>query len=169
MALHAKRRRVELDIILDQQTAQRIKELGDQLAKTLSSKVRTEGGNPLAEEYARQIEQLKDETAEDTIHLTVEALPYSAWSQIITRNTKIVDGVAKRDIVDTVQDSLRAMIVDAKPESATIEEIINVVPELTDGQLTPIWTTILELNGTLVDPKAALESASRILHGSSRN
>lgn len=168
MALHAKRRRVTLDVILDQQTAQEINELGDQLTKSLTG-IRVEGGNPLAEEYARRIEQLRDDADEDTLHLTLEALPYSAWSQIITRNTKTDNGVAKRDIVETVQECLRAMIVDAKPESATIEEIIGVIPELTDGQLTPIWKTVLELNGTIVDPKAALESASRILHGSSAN
>lgn len=168
MALHAKRRRDTIEIILDQQTAQEIKDLGDKLTASLSG-VRTEGGNPIAEDYARRIEQLREESEDDTVVLTVEALPYSTWSQIITRNTKVENGVAKRDIVDTVRQSLKAMIVEAKPESATIMEILDVIPELTDGQLTPVWQTILDLNGSLVDPKAAIESASRILRGASRS
>ena len=39
----------------------------------------------------------------------------------------------------------------------------NLFDELTDGQFTPIWQAIAELNGTAADPKAAFDLASKVL------
>lgn len=160
--LQVKRKRATIEIILDQVRAQEIVELGEQLNQTLAKGWKTEGGDQTARQLAARIEELHEAVAADAVSLEIEALTYSQWSAVLTEHTRVEKGVAKRDIVGTIQASLRAMTRSLKPEDVTVEEVIGVIPELTDGQLTPIWKTILDLNGALVDPKAAVESASRI-------
>ena len=60
MALEVKRKRVEVDLILDQEKAERISQLGEQLARAAASHV-TEGANAAAKRIAKQIDELREE------------------------------------------------------------------------------------------------------------
>lgn len=86
MALEVKRKRVEVDLILDQEKAERISQLGEQLARAGASHV-TEGANAAAKRIARQIDELREEVSGQIVHLTLEALPLSQWRQVLEANT----------------------------------------------------------------------------------
>lgn len=86
MALEVKRKRVEVDLILDQEKAERISQLGEQLARAAASHV-TEGANAAAKRIAKQIDELREEVSGQIVHLTLEALPLSQWRQVLEANT----------------------------------------------------------------------------------
>ena len=65
-------------------------------------------------------------------------------------------------IEDICADAVRLMVRKTVPETP-VEELANVMTELSDGQISPIWYAIRDLNAKLIDPKDALESASRII------
>lgn len=50
-----------------------------------------------------------------------------------------------------------------------VEDIAAIIPELSDGQLSPVWYAIQNLNARMIDPKDYLGQASRIIRGSSGN
>lgn len=137
MALEVKRKRVEVDLILDQEKAERISQLGEQLARAAASHV-TEGANAAAKRIAKQIDELREEVSGQIVHLTLEALPLSQWRQVLEANTPV-------------------------------EDIAAIIPELSDGQLSPVWYAIQNLNARMIDPKDYLGQASRIIRGSSGN
>ena len=68
----------------------------------------------------------------------------------------------KQHIEDICADAVRLMVRKTVPETP-VEELANVMTELSDGQISPIWYAIRDLNAKLIDPKDALESASRII------
>ena len=152
MALEVKRKRVEVDLILDQEKAERISQLGEQLARAGASHV-TEGANAAAKRIARQIDELREEVSGQIVHLTLEALPLSQWRQVLE---------------DITADALRLMIRKSVPETP-VEDIAAIIPELSDGQLSPVWYAIQNLNARMIDPKDYLGQASRIIRGSSGN
>lgn len=147
MALEVKRKRVEVDLILDQEKAERISQLGEQLARAAASHV-TEGANAAAKRIAKQIDELREEVSGQIVHLTLEALPLSQWRQVLEANTT------------TTKDGRAAQ---------RLEDIAAIIPELSDGQLSPVWYAIQNLNARMIDPKDYLGQASRIIRGSSGN
>lgn len=147
MALEVKRKRVEVDLILDQEKAERISQLGEQLARAAASHV-TEGANAAAKRIAKQIDELREEVSGQIVHLTLEALPLSQWRQVLEANTT------------TTKDGRTAQ---------RLEDIAAIIPELSDGQLSPVWYAIQNLNARMIDPKDYLGQASRIIRGSSGN
>ena len=122
----------------------------------------TEGGNAAAKRIAEQIDRLRDEVKDDTVRITLEALPLSQWRQVLEANTVTENGVPKQRIEDICADAVRLMVRKTVPETP-VEELANVMTELSDGQISPIWYAIRDLNAKLIDPKDALESASRII------
>ena len=50
-----------------------------------------------------------------------------------------------------------------------VEDIAAIIPELSDGQLSPVWYAIQNLSARMIDPKDYLGQASRIIRGSSGN
>ena len=76
MALEVKRKRVDVDLILDQEKAEQVAALGADLERAMAQHV-TEGGNAAAKRIAEQIDKLRDEVKDDTIRITLEALPLS--------------------------------------------------------------------------------------------
>ena len=157
MALEVKRKRVEVDLILDQEKAERISQLGEQLARAEASHV-TEGANAAAKRIAKQIDELREGVSGQIVHLTLEALPLSQWRQVLEANTTTTkDGRAAQRLEDITADALRLMIRKT------------VIPELSDGQLSPVWYAIQNLNARMIDPKDYLGQASRIIRGSSGN
>ena len=159
MALEVKRKRVDVDLILDQEKAEQVAALGADLERAMAQHV-TEGGNAAAKRIAEQIDRLRDEVKDDTVRITLEALPLSQWRQVLEANT--VNGVPKQHIEDICADAVRLMVRKTVPETP-VEELANVMTELSDGQISPIWYAIRDLNAKLIDPKDALESASRII------
>lgn len=106
MALEVKRKRVEVDLILDQEKAERISQLGEQLARAAASHV-TEGANAAAKRIARQIDELREEVSGQIVHLTLEALPLSQWRQVLEANTTTTkDGRAAQRLEDITADAL---------------------------------------------------------------
>ena len=162
MALEVKRKRVEVDLILDQEKAERISQLGEQLARAAAAHV-TEGAN------AKQIDELREEVSGQIVHLTLEALPLSQWRQVLEANTTTTkDGRTAQRLEDITADALRLMIRKSVPETP-VEDIAAIIPELSDGQLSPVWYAIQNLNARMIDPKNYLGQASRIIRGSSGN
>ena len=157
MALEVKRKRVDVDLILDQEKAEQVAALGADLERAMAQHV-TEGGNAAAKRIAEQIDRLRDEVKDDTVRITLEALPLSQWRQVLEANTVTENGVPK----DICADAVRLMVRKTVPETP-VEELANVMTELSDGQISPIWYAIRDLNAKLIDPKDALESASRII------
>ena len=117
MALEVKRKRVEVDLILDQEKAERISQLGEQLARAAASHV-TEGANAAAKRIAKQIDELREEVSGQIVHLTLEALPLSQWRQVLEANTTTTkDGRAAQRLEDITADALRLMIRKSVPET----------------------------------------------------
>lgn len=161
MTLTVKRKRVTVDLILDQAKAEQIADLGRQLTQAEASHV-TEGVNATARRIAKDITKLKQEVKGDTITLTLEALPLSQWRQVLEANTTVdAKGTPTQRIEDICADALKLMVKDSKP-ATPVEDIAAVVPELSDGQISPIWYTIRDLNAKLIDPKDTLARASQI-------
>ena len=103
------------------------------------------------------------------MHLTLEALPLSQWRQVLEANTTTTkDGRAAQRLEDITADALRMMIRKSVPETP-VEDIAAIIPELSDGQLSPVWYAIQNLNARMIDPKDYLGQASRIIRGSSGN
>jgi len=99
---------------------------------------------------------------DDTIRITLEALPLSQWRQMLESNTVTENGIPKQRIEDICADAVRLMVRKTVPETP-VDDLANVMTELSDGQISPIWYAIRDLNAKLIDPKDALESASRII------
>ena len=161
MALEVKRKRVDVDLILDQEKAEQVAALGDDLQRAVSQHV-TEGANAAAKRIAKQIVQLRDEVKDQTIRITFEALPLSKWRQVLEANTVTENGIPKQRIEDICADAIKLMVRKTVPETP-VEDLANVMTELSDGQISPVWYAIRDLNAKLIDPKDALESASRII------
>lgn len=117
MALEVKRKRVEVDLILDQEKAERISQLGEQLARAAASHV-TEGANAAAKRIAKQIDELREEVSGQIVHLTLEALPLSQWRQVLEANTTTTkDGRTAQRLEDITADALRLMIRKTVPDT----------------------------------------------------
>ena len=137
--LKVTRRIKEVDIILNQQIAEDIARLGDTLSEETTREQVTEAGtNRQAKATARRIEELREQADAETLKLTLRALPLMLDSATI----------GGKPLAD---------------EDKTEQAWRNLFDELTDGQFTPIWQAIAELNGTAADPKAAFDLASKVL------
>ena len=166
--LKVTRRTREVDIILNQQTAEDIARLGDELAEEATREQITEAGtNRKAKATAKRIEQLRRKSEEETLKLVLRALPVSKWAQVLAahRNEN-----GTNDMFGTAAAALPLMLdsatIGGKPvsdEDKTEQAWRGLFDELTDGQFTPIWQAIAELNGTAADPKAAFDLASKVL------
>lgn len=78
------RRTREVDVILNQQTAEDIARLGDALAEETTREQITEAGtNRQAKATARRIEELRKQADAETLKLTLRALPVSQWAQAL--------------------------------------------------------------------------------------
>lgn len=171
--LKVTRRIQEVDIILNQQTAEDIAHLGDILAEETTREQLTEtGGNRKARQTAQRIEELRKQAENDTLKLKLQAMGVSRWAQVLSANT-VTDGAlaGTRNMFGTAADALPIMIVEAtlggKPvpdKDLDHDALLNLFAELTDGQFSPLWDAIMDLNGRAADPKAAIDLASRILH-----
>lgn len=81
---------------------------------------------------------------------------------MLESNTVTENGIPKQRIEDICADAVRLMVRKTVPETP-VDDLANVMTELSDGQISPIWYAIRDLNAKLIDPKDALESASRII------
>lgn len=166
--LKVTRRTREVDVILDQQLAEDIARLGDALASETTREQITESGvNGAAQRTAQRIEELRGQAVSETLKLTLRALPVSKWAQVLAAHRN-ENGTS--DMFGTAAAALPLMLVDAtvggKPVSAedkTEKAFRTLFDELTDGQFTPIWQAVAELNGSAADPKAAFDLALKVL------
>lgn len=175
MPITVKRRTETINIVLDQEKAQELINLGKDLTNALNSRVKVEGGNPRAHKLAQRIEALREECAADTLTLELRALPFSKWRRVLEDNTPDTKKPLDRDMVGLAADAVAQMAVTAMvggeplPEQdLTADELRKSFDEMTDGQLTIIVQAVMKLNGEAADPKAAFDLASKTL-GSSRN
>lgn len=175
MTINVKRRTETINVILDQEKAQELINLGSDLTNALNSRVKVEGGNPRARKLAQRIEALKEECAADTLTLELRALPFSKWRRVLEDNTPDPKKPLDRDMVGLAADAVAQMAVtamvggDPLPEQdLTASALHAAFDEMTDGQLTIIVQTVMKLNGEAADPKAAFDLASKTLD-SSRN
>ena len=171
--LKVTRKTKQVEIILDQELAERIAALGDQLSRELTAEQVTEAGtNTAAKRTAKRIEELKEQAQDSTLILTMRAMPVSRWAQTLAANTVTAGNAAgMSDMFGTAADALPQMLESAtiggKPADSadlTKDALRDLFDQLTDGQFTPIWQAITELNGTAADPKAAFDLASKVLH-----
>lgn len=171
--LKVTRKTKQVEIILDQELAERIAALGDQLSRELTAEQVTEAGtNTAAKRTAKRIEELKNQAKDSTLTLTLRAMPVSRWAQTLAANTVTAGNAAgMSDMFGTAADALPQMLESAtiggKPADSadlTKDALRDLFDQLTDGQFTPIWQAITELNGTAADPKAAFDLASKVLH-----
>lgn len=175
MPITVKRRSETVNVVLDQEKAQELINLGRDLTNALNSRVKVEGGNPRARKLAQQIETLKSECAADTLTLELQALPFSKWKRVLEDNTPDTKKPLDRDMVGLAADAVAQMAVNAMvggdllPEQdLTNDALRKAFGEMTDGQLTIIVQAVMKLNGEAADPKAAFDLASKTL-GSSRS
>lgn len=171
--LKVTRRIKEVDIILNQQVAEDIAHLGDVLAEETTHEQITEAGSDkAAKRTAERIEALRKQAEGETLRLKLQALGVSQWAQVLSANTVLEGALAgTRDMFGTAADAIPVMLVDAtiggRPvpdEDITRDALRRLFDELTDGQFSPLWEAIMDLNGRSADPKAAIDLASRILH-----
>lgn len=175
MPITVKRRSETVNVVLDQEKAQELINLGHDLTNALNSRVKVEGGNQRARKLAQKIEALKEECATDTLTLELKALPFSKWRRVLEDNTPDTKKPLDCDMVGLAADAVAMMAVTAMvggeplPEQdLTADELRKSFDEMTDGQLTIIVRAVIKLNGEAADPKAAFDLASKTL-GSSRS
>lgn len=175
MPITVKRRTETVNVVLDQEKAQELINLGHDLTNALNSRVKVEGGNQRARKLAQRIEALKEECAADTLTLELRALPFSRWRRVLEDNTPDPKKPLDRDMVGLAADAVAQMAVNAMvggeplPEQdLTNDALRKAFDEMTDGQLTIIVQAVMKLNGEAADPKAAFDLASKTL-GSSGN
>ena len=173
MPITVKRRTETINIVLDQEKAQDLINLGLDLTNALNSRVKVEGGNPRARKLAQQIETLKSECAADTLTLELRALPFSRWQRVLEDNTPDPKKPRERDMVGLAADSVAMMAVtamvggDPLPEQdLTASALHESFDEMTDGQLGIIVAAVMRLNAEAADPKAAFDLASKTLDSS---
>ena len=86
--LKVTRKTKQVDIILDQELAERIAMLGDQLARELTAEQVTEAGaNNAAKRTAKRIEELRKQAEASTLVITLRAMGVSKWAQTLAANT----------------------------------------------------------------------------------
>ena len=152
--LKVTRKTKQVDIILDQELAERIAMLGDQLARELTAEQVTEAGaNNAAKRTAKRIEELRKQAEASTLVITLRAMGVSKWAQTLAANT-VTNGATAGTRGKPVDDA-----------DLTKDALLTLFGEMTDGQFTPLWHAINELNGTVADPKAAFDLASKVLRG----
>ena len=173
MTITVKRRTETVNVVLDQEKAQEIINLGHDLNEANNSRVKVEGGNPRARKLAQRIEALKEECAADTLTLELQALPFSKWRRVLEDNTPDPKKPLDRDMVGLAADAVAMMAVtamvggDPLPEQdLTADALRKAFDEMTEGQLTIIVQTVIKLNGEAADPKAAFDLASKTLDSS---
>ena len=97
----------------------------------------------------------------------------SKWAQTLAANT-VTNGATAgtRDMFGTAATALPQMVetatIGGKPvddADLTKDALLTLFGEMTDGQFTPLWHAINKLNGTVADPKAAFDLASKVLRG----
>lgn len=172
--LKVTRKTKQVDIILDQELSERIAMLGDQLARELTAEQVTEAGaNNAAKRTAKRIEELRKQAEASTLVITLRAMGVSKWAQTLAANT-VTNGATAgtRDMFGTAATALPQMVetatIGGKPvddADLTKDALLTLFGEMTDGQFTPLWHAINELNGTVADPKAAFDLASKVLRG----
>lgn len=176
MSLAVTLRTETVAIILNQDKAEHINQLGIRLAQASTAEPTTEtGSNPLASGLAKQIEQASKDAMPQTLELTLRALPLSKWQQCVISNTNTSGPMrGTQDMLGTAKTALAQMIVSATlagqpadDEDLTPDALGNLLDQLTDGQFTSLWQAINRLNGTAADPKAATDLASKVLHRNS--
>lgn len=175
MPINVTRRTMSVEVILDQEKAERIVELGRELTAANNSRVKVEGGNPQAKKIAERIERLRAEAEEETLHLTLRALPYSKWERVLAGN-KAAGGNGRSqqyELVGVVSDSVALMAEEASVGGEPLPEqdltptaLREAFGQMTDGQITPLVEAVYELNTRRADPKAAFDLASRTLDSS---
>jgi hypothetical protein len=171
MAFTIKLRTKTVEIILDQDKAEQINRLGVKLAARATQERITEATDMVAKQFAQQIETLSKEAEKDTLILELKALSFSQWKEVLAKNTIRKDGEkGMRDMLGVTKTALPEMLVTSslggKPvddEDLKPESLGELIDQLTDGQFTPLWNTIMDLNGKPADPKAARDLASKIL------
>ena len=115
--LKVTRKTKQVDIILDQELAERIAMLGDQLARELTAEQVTEAGaNNAAKRTAKRIEELRKQAEASTLVITLRAMGVSKWAQTLAANT-VTNGATAgtRDMFGTAATALPQMV-----ETATI-------------------------------------------------
>lgn len=107
--LKVTRKTKQVEIILDQELAERIAALGDQLSRELTAEQVTEAGtNTAAKRTAKRIEELKEQAKDSTLILTLRAMPVSKWAQTLAANTVTAGNAAgTRDMFGTAADACR--------------------------------------------------------------
>lgn len=171
MAVTVKRRTSDIDVILDQEAAEHIVELGRRLNAASNSVVKVEGGNTRVRELAEEIERAKQAAETETLHLKLRALPYSKWLRVLVDNTPDKKKPYEQDLVGLLADAVCRMVVSARVGDAPIEGTDVASPEswkslfdeMTDGQITIVRDAVMGLNTGVADPKAAFDLASRTL------
>ena len=169
MALNVKLRTRTVEVILDQDKAEEIYTLGMKLAgASTSGGVSEAGGNPIATGFA---EQLRKDVKKDTLVLELEALPFSKWQAVVRENTVTKgDYAGMQDQFGLVSTAIPQMLKSAtlggKPlpeEDMSADALHDLFGQLTDGQFTPLWEAVRDLNTSRADPKAASDLALTVL------
>lgn len=81
--LKVTRKTKQVEIILDQELAERIAALGDQLSRELTAEQVTEAGtNTAAKRTAKRIEELKEQAKDSTLILTLRAAVVERFSEV---------------------------------------------------------------------------------------
>lgn len=166
MKLHVTRRTTTVELLLDQQLASRISDLGVKLAAVKNNGMEN---NPQADKIAREIEELHKQAHESTLTLVLESLPYSAWLAALRANTADKTGVGY-DMLGVISDALPQMISSAsyagEDADLTKDEIRELLGELPDTLVSTLWTAVSDLNAKATDPKASYDLASKVLANS---
>lgn len=166
MKLHVTRRTSTVELLLDQQLAARISDLGIQLASIKNNGMEN---NPQADQLAHEIDTLHKQARESTLTLVLESLPYSAWLAALRANTTDKTGIGY-DMLGVISDALPQMISEAtyagEAAELTKDEIRELLDQLPDTLVSTLWNTVSDLNAKATDPKASYALASKVLANS---
>lgn len=116
-----------------------------------------------ANELHAKLSELKEQTDEKTLILTLHGLNASKWNMAVIKHTSTDDGRPVKDFLGMVQDTIPDMIDEAQwknGEKTTLarKEITEFITSLTDTQVMDLVEAAQELNSPVTSvPKAVTD------------
>ena len=163
MKFQLTKREQTIDLLLDQNLAAQITDLGARLVQVQNNGMEN---NPQADRIAQHINELREKAKQYTLTLTLQSLSYSAWLAALSANPAANKNLGY-DMLGVITTALPDMITHATyaSESCDIDkqDISELVTELPDTLVNTLWQAITDLNAKSTDPKASFDLASTVL------
>lgn len=165
-----KRPRRITEVILDAETAAQVEALGE-LLERLQARDEVLGGEPVAPEIARQLQEAEVRADASRVQLTFEAIPHTEYKALLAKHPATPEQIAEQEKDGAEQwpfnpDTFAPVLVQAQmidPAPGSDEEFAAFWDALSDGQVRHLWMTALgvQMQITTLGPRS--EAAAELI------